>query len=232
MLGLAVAGIAVIGWSVVQAQTLSGTSIIFGSSAASADAESGRSSGGGASEDAGIRFFNVPRSSSSLSPSSSSVAVPVPEEDGSAPFPAGINLRVDDFPQPNQAVDIPLESYSWSAEQSSGRNRASLGDFRIVMKQNLASPRLFLAAANGDRLPRAMITVRRNGMAQEYLRWTLSDVTVSSFQTVSTPAEALPTDTLTLDYGRIEFQVTPVLQNGTAGASIRNGWDVLAEQEL
>ncbi|MEK7218614.1 MAG: type VI secretion system tube protein Hcp [Patescibacteria group bacterium] len=197
----------VIGWTAAGAQTLSGTSIIFGTPSSS------------------------PFHSSSVD-DSAAVASDAVGSLRSDAFPVGVSLRLIDFPAVNQSVDIPLQSYGMTVERQGNAPGANPRSFSIVMRENLASPRLFLAAATGDRLPSAIVSVRTRQSPQELLRWTLSGVTVLSYASVSAAGDDIPLDTLTLNFERIEFQVTPLLPNGTTGSAVKSGWDSVRRREL
>ncbi|MFA6039012.1 MAG: type VI secretion system tube protein Hcp [Candidatus Peribacteraceae bacterium] len=212
--------IPVIGWTAARAQTLSGNSIIFDTQ----NEESSLSSSAG-NASSPVTHFGTDGSPSSSIASESFSAI-------RESFPVGVSLRLLDFPITNQSVDIPLQSYGISVER---QDRAATGgprSFSVVMRENLASPRLFLAAAAGDRLASAVISVRTQNAPQELLRWTLSGVTVLSYASVSATGEAIPLDTLTLGFERITFQVTPLLPNGDTGPAIQSGWDVRRQRPL
>lgn len=126
--------------------------------------------------------------------------------------------------------EIDIESFSWGETNpgvmSSGRGgggggKASFQDFHFVMKTNKASPKLFLAAAEGKHFPEGILTVRRaGGDQQEYLRWTFSDLLVSSYQTGGNQGNDVPTDRISLNFGKIhvEYQTQD-------GSTTEAGWD-------
>jgi len=84
-------------------------------------------------------------------------------------------------------------------------------DFHFVMRVNKASPKLFLACANGARIKNALLTVRRSGgNPVEFLKWTLTDVAVASYQTAASVASGeAPTDQVSLRFTKIEMEYTP-----------------------
>ena len=101
-------------------------------------------------------------------------------------------------------------------------------DFHFVMRVNKASPKLFLSCANGARIKNAILTVRRSGgNPVEFLKWTLTDVTVASYQTASgVPAGEIPTDQVSLRFTKVETEYTPVKPDGSLGEPIKEGWDL------
>jgi type VI secretion system secreted protein Hcp len=87
--------------------------------------------------------------------------------------------------------EIDLESWSWGETQTGthagggggGAGKVSMQDFHFVMKYNKSSPKLFQACASGQHIPKAVLTCRKAGGEQEeYLKVTMSDLLVSSYQ--------------------------------------------------
>ena len=105
-------------------------------------------------------------------------------------------------------------------------------DFHFVMRVNKASPKLFLSCANGARIKNALFTVRRSGANPvEFSKWTLTDVTVASYQTATgVPPGEIPTDQVTLRFTKIETEYIPVKPDGSLGAPIKEGWDLTANR--
>jgi type VI secretion system secreted protein Hcp len=105
----------------------------------------------------------------------------------------------------SHADEIDILSYTWDESQPAVAGSGGAGvvggtvtmqDFHFVMRVNKASPKLFLACANGARIKNALLTVRRSGATPvEFLKWTLTDVTVASYQTsASVPSSETLTD--------------------------------------
>src|SRR5437773_10446354 len=109
--------------------------------------------------------------------------------------------------------EIDIDSFSWSMSQSGtfaaggggGAGKASAGDFHFTMGVNKASPALFLACAQGDHIKNAILTCRKAGKEQqEFLKITMSDVLVSSFQIGGSGAgDVVPTDQVSLSFAKI-----------------------------
>jgi type VI secretion system secreted protein Hcp len=128
-----------------------------------------------------------------------------------------------------------------------GTGKAHLKDFFFEITTNKASPKLFLAFANGDHIPAAILTVRKAGkLQQEYLKWTLSGVMVTSFHhsngfgaanfddpskimgrsDLAADDEILPVDRITLSFAKIEVEYKEQKQDGTLAAAHKTGWDL------
>ncbi len=132
--------------------------------------------------------------------------------------------------------EIDLESWSWGESQSGthagggggGAGKVSMQDFHFVMKVNKASPKLLLACANGEHIKSAILTCRKAGKEQqEFLKITLSDLLVSSFQTGgSGGGDIIPTDQISLNYSKIEYEYKAQKPDGTLDGAVKAGWDL------
>jgi type VI secretion system secreted protein Hcp len=107
-------------------------------------------------------------------------------------------------------------------------------DFHFVMRLSKASPKLMQACASGQRLQNAVLTVRKAGKEQqEYLKITLSDVLISSYQTdIAAGAGAVPTDHISVSFAKIEFQYNEQKADGTLAGPITSGWDLIRNKAL
>ena len=112
--------------------------------------------------------------------------------------------------------EIEVESFSWGVSNSAslltgggaGAGRASFSDFAFMTRLNKASPSLFLKCASGQHIKQAVLTARTAGeQPVEFLKITLSDILVSSYQT-SGGGDA-PTDASALRYGKAQFSEGP-----------------------
>lgn len=138
--------------------------------------------------------------------------------------------------------EIQLESFSWGATQQgtssmgggAGAGRVNMQDFHFVMGVNKASPKLMLACANGEHIKKAVLTCRKAGKdQQEFLKVTLSDVLVSSYQTGgSGGASILPTDQISLNFTKVEVEYKEQKADGTLGGATKAGYDVKANKKL
>jgi type VI secretion system secreted protein Hcp len=155
-------------------------------------------------------------------------------------------LKIDGVPSESTDAshkdEIAILSYTWGESQaaapSSGgggaAGKVTMQDFHFAMRVNKASPKLFLACANGARIKNAILTVRRAGAgAAEFLKWTLTDVTVGSYQTAgNTPTGDPLTDQINLRFAKIEIEYRPVKPDGSLDAPIKAGWDLTANRPV
>lgn len=150
-------------------------------------------------------------------------------------------LKIDGIPgestDASHKDEIDIFSYTWGESQPEtaaagpgglSTGKSTMQDFHFVMRVNKASPKLFLACANGARIKNALLTVRRSGgNPVEFLKWTLTDVAVASYQTAASVASGeAPTDQVSLRFTKIEMEYTPVKPDGSLGAPIKEGWDL------
>ena len=132
--------------------------------------------------------------------------------------------------------EIQLESWSWGATQSAvahagggaGAGKVSMQDFHFVMRVNKASPKLLQACADGTHLTRADLVCRKAGKdQQEFLKFTFTDIIVSSYQTGGSGAsDIVPLDQVSLGFSKIEVEYKEQKADGTLGASSKAGWDL------
>jgi len=132
--------------------------------------------------------------------------------------------------------EIDLESWSWGESQTGtfsaggggGAGKVAMQDFHFVMKVNKASPKLLLICANGQHIKKAVLTCRKAGKdQQEFLKITFTDLLVSSYQTGgSGHADILPTDQISLNFAKIEYEYKEQKADGSLGGTTKAGWDV------
>src|SRR5438067_10372623 len=133
-------------------------------------------------------------------------------------------------------AEIDLESWSWGAVQSGahaaggggGAGKVAMQDFHFVMNVNKASPKLMLACANGEHIKKAVLTCRKAGKdQQEYLKVTMSDLLVASYQTGgSGNGGIVPVDQISLNFAKIEFEYKEQKADGTLGGAVKTGYDL------
>ncbi len=138
--------------------------------------------------------------------------------------------------------EIDVESWSWGESQAGshsgggggGAGKVSMQDFHFVMKVNKSSPKLLLACATGEHIKKATLICRKAGKEQqEYLKITLTDLLVSSFQTGGSEGSGvLPMDQISLNYTKIEYEYKEQKVDGTLGGAIKAGYDLKANKAV
>ncbi len=131
--------------------------------------------------------------------------------------------------------EIEILSWSWGESQSGsmghgtggGAGKVSMQDFHFAMKANKSSPKLFLACANGEHIKSAVLTCRKAGKEQqEFLKWTFTDLLVSSYQTGGSSGDLIPTDQISMNFTKIETSYKVQNADGTLGAEFKAGYDL------
>ncbi|MGV0024898.1 Hcp family type VI secretion system effector [Phormidesmis priestleyi] len=137
--------------------------------------------------------------------------------------------------------EIEVASWSWGESQlalsnpggGGGAGKVKFQDFQFTAWVSKASPKLFLAGASGQHFKRAILTGRSASEGQEsseFLKITLSDIVVSSFQTDGDASEQRPLDRVSLNFGKIEYEYKSQRTDGTPGDDIKVSWDLKANK--
>jgi type VI secretion system secreted protein Hcp len=131
--------------------------------------------------------------------------------------------------------EIDLDSFSWGATNSGtaatggggGAGRVAMQDFHFVTHVQKSSPKLMLACSNGEHIKKATLTVRKAGKEQqEYLIITFSDVLISSYQVgCSSANELIPSEQISFNFSKIEYEYKEQKADGTLGGSIKNWYN-------
>ena len=136
--------------------------------------------------------------------------------------------------------EIEVLSYGWGENQTGthgsggggGAGKVTMSDFNFVMLANKSSPKLMLACATGDHIKNAKLTLRKaGGEQQEYMTITFSDVLVSSYHTGGGGGE-IPNESITLNFGKVEFEYKPQKPDGTLDSPVKTGYDLKLNKKL
>jgi type VI secretion system secreted protein Hcp len=130
--------------------------------------------------------------------------------------------------------EIEILSWSWGASNPTtvgagagglSAGRVAITDLTLMKVLDSASPKLFELVTRGSHVPKAILTVRKDGGEQfEYLRITLDDVMVSSLQ--FSGASERPSESVGLSFSRVAVEYRPQLPNGAPGPWIPASWDL------
>lgn len=137
--------------------------------------------------------------------------------------------------------EIEVESWSWGEVQQgasaygggSGAGKVSMQDFHFSMKANKATPKLMLACATGQHIKKAILAVRKaGGEQQDFLLVTLTDLLVSSYQTGGSRGDVVPTDQISLNFAKIEFEYKTQDTTGKMGGPVKVGYDLKLNKKV
>ncbi|MCI0558440.1 MAG: type VI secretion system tube protein Hcp [Nitrososphaera sp.] len=128
---------------------------------------------------------------------------------------------------------IEIQSWSWGESNrltsffrsSSSIGKVNMQDFHFTMKVNKASPKLMLACATGEHFKMMTLVAVKGEDRQEFLTFTLTDTLISSYQTSGMQGD-VPSEHITVNFSKIEYEYKPMNRDGSLGESIRAGWDV------
>lgn len=151
-------------------------------------------------------------------------------------------LKIDDLESEStddvHAGEIEVESFNWGELQpavpghgaGAGAGKVQSREFQFVKRVDKASPRLFVACATGRRYRQAVLSGRRPGaVRQDYLKITMEDVLVSSYEITGTiVGDAPPVDQVCLRFARMEFSCREQKPDGSLGAEITEKFDFAA----
>jgi type VI secretion system secreted protein Hcp len=138
--------------------------------------------------------------------------------------------------------EIEAASFSWGASQQGatsaggggGAGKANFQDLHVVMNVSQASPQLFLACAEGRHIKTAVLTCRKAGGRdqRDFLRYTLSDVLVSSYHTDGQAEYSVPVDQVSFKYAQVKIEYRPQKVDGSLGAPVTAGWNLKTNEPL
>ncbi len=139
-------------------------------------------------------------------------------------------------------AEIDVESWSWGETNSGshagggggGAGKVVMQDFHFTMRMNKATPELFLACATGKHIKEALLTCRKAGTEQqEFLKIKFSDLLVSSYQTGgSSGGDVIPTDQISLNFSKIEYEYKPQKADGTLDGPVKAGYDLKLNKKV
>jgi type VI secretion system secreted protein Hcp len=139
-------------------------------------------------------------------------------------------------------AEIDVVSFSWGVTNSGsagfgsgqGSGKVVANDFSFVKLHDKSSPVLYIACATGQHYKNAVLVCRKaGGGQQEYLKITMEDVLVSSFVTSGSDGDdVVPTDSITLNYGKLEHSYKIQKADGGLGGEAKQKYDFIANKKI
>jgi type VI secretion system secreted protein Hcp len=121
-------------------------------------------------------------------------------------------------------------SVSTSISGGASAERAHFQDFSITKMLDRASPKLALACADGMQIKQVTLELcRADGDKTKYMEYRLSNCIASSYRDggAAHSADNLPTETVSFNYGKIEWIYTQQKRaDGSGGGQVAAGWDI------
>ena len=134
------------------------------------------------------------------------------------------------------ANEIDVLAWSWGMAQSGSRHLGSGGgsgkvdvsDLSIIKYVDSATPNLMLFCCNGKHISRALLTIRKAGGDNqlEYLKIKMTDCLVTSVSGSGTNGDDRQTESVTLNFAKVEVDYTPQKPDGTADSVKHMGWSI------
>src|SRR5262245_40331657 len=138
--------------------------------------------------------------------------------------------------------EIELESFSWGETNTgsgghgggAGAGKVVPNDFHFVKKLDKASPVLFMNCAIGQHIKSAILTARKaGGGQQEYLKVTMEDVLISSYQVGgSGHSDVVPMDQVSMNFAKLEMSYKEQKPDGSLGGEVKQKYDYSANKKL
>ena len=118
-----------------------------------------------------------------------------------------------------------------STSGASSESRAEFTEFTIGKVLDRSSPMLYVHCCNGRYIPTVTVELcRAGGEKQTYMKYTMTDVLVSSIGPV-TVGTAKQLEQVSFRFGRIKWEYWPTDREGREGAPIVKEWDLTTNKE-
>jgi len=122
---------------------------------------------------------------------------------------------------------------AYGRRRGRGRRQVQIQDLQFTTRISKAGPKLFLACAIGEHLQQAVLTARKAGGEQmEFLTYTLSDLLVTSYQSGASADTEVVSDSVSLNFSKIQIEYKEQSAKGGVGATVKAGWDVRANKKV
>ena len=150
---------------------------------------------------------------------------------------ATVFLHIEEIPGEAKAKDfedtIELSSFSWGATQTysvlqtGGSAQCVLLDVSCTKNVDKASPLLQLHCFQAITIPTAELYVTKmiNNAPVDNMKYTLSDVVISSYQISGSGDSTM--ESFSLNFGKIAMEYTPVDAKGKKGGAVTSSWNAV-----
>jgi type VI secretion system secreted protein Hcp len=111
-----------------------------------------------------------------------------------------------------------------------GAGKVNIQDLFITKFVDKSTPTLMEKCCSGDHCEKAVLTQRKAGGTQlEYLRVTLTKVLISSYQVSAGGGDAVPTESIGLNFSKIEYCYQEQDEKGgKAGGEVCGVWNLVS----
>ena len=124
------------------------------------------------------------------------------------------------------------QTVNWTDPGDRTAGHSQHADFAFAKLLDKASPKLALYCCNGRVISSVTLELCRDDAAgRRFMQYKLTDVLVTGVAVEGDVAQPRPAETVTLDYGKIEWTYTPIdPDTGTAGTNITTSWDLMTNK--
>ena len=157
-----------------------------------------------------------------------------------------IFIKIGDIKGESQAEghkdEIELMSWSWGATQSgstqsiqgSTAGKVNVHDLTFTKLVDCATANLVSAVCGGTAYKEALLVCQKSAGAGKpkvpYLKIKLGNVLMSSYSTGGTGGSDETTETISLNFGKVELTYTQQTSEGAAGKAVPVAWNIPAGQ--
>jgi type VI secretion system secreted protein Hcp len=130
-------------------------------------------------------------------------------------------------------------SWSWGVNQGAsmgrgsggGEGRADFQDLTFVHHMDKASPVIWQAAAGGEHIKEALLTVRKAGKTpQEYLLIKMNDIIITNATHAAAHDDGGHTETVSLAFSKVALEYKPQKADGSLDAGVHFKHDIKANK--
>jgi len=142
--------------------------------------------------------------------------------------------------------EIDVLAWSWGLSEEAGRGnpqagspagggagRVKIESISIQKLVDVASPLLLLFSAQGKHITDGTLTTRKAGKGGgDFLLFKMTDVIVTSVHLAVSKDTDQPAESITLNFGKFEFNYRPTNPDGSLGTAKSSGWDIRAGKRV
>jgi len=156
-------------------------------------------------------------------------------------------LKIENPPIAGESLDskhtgeIDVLAWSWGLSNSgsaqmgagAGAGKVNVSDLSITKYVDKASTDLFLSTCNGQHHATVTLVVRKAGTTPvEYIKITMTEVMVTSLSTGGSGGLDRLTENVSLNFAKVKVEYTPQKADGSADATLTQGWDIAGNAKL
>ena len=131
---------------------------------------------------------------------------------------------------------IAVLSFSWGGSNPStigvtgggGGGKGTVSSLSVMKKADGSSPKFYQKCMEGEHIPKAVLTLNKAGgkASVDFIKYELEHVYISSVQySGSEGGDDAPTESVSIDFGKLTYTYTPQNADGTKGSAIIGQWD-------